>query len=279
MKAKWRSMASCLKIALLLLAIGLGAAPQAYPQLCEIRFAAFNKDRYVYDPVDNECDTGGFHSAPFGNWGVTTESSDKVDGRQFDGWRHVHLACDNNDICKAVCTDAWYEWNSCTFHEWSPPNSTLYNYNNNTQQQSTTGENYHAEGSAAYSVSCPEDSDGDGHRESGGCMGTLSGDFSVSGHRMKLYELDGSGRFGRLLSEDTFVEELRFPVLAVTTDNVDCSVDYCSESAVVGWQNPYSWSSSKASEKAAIMILEAEYSDPDQNCCDGPFSDGCEDQE
>ena len=251
----------------MLLSIGLGAAPQVYPQDCEVDFSVFNKDRYVYGPVDAECDTGGPHSAPFGNWGVKTETSDKEDGNQFQGWCRNRYLCDNNNTCKRHCTDAWYEWNSCTFHEWSPPNRDFYNYNNNTQQRSTRGVNDHGGGAFYVSVSCPYDSNGDGVNDAGGCAEVFSRGFSISNHQMKLYELDGAGRVGRAVSKDTHVETLRFPSLEIDAGDIDCDdADYCGRSEVGDWESPTRSSSRKTSAKAAIQIVQAVFSDPDSAC-------------
>ena len=278
MKTKERNTASSLGVPLLLLAIGLGAAPQVYPQVCEIEFSVLNKDRYVYGPVDNECSTSGGHSAPFGNWGVKTEISDKLDGHQFQGWCQFKFLCDNNDDCDWHCTDRWYEWNSCTYHEWSPPNSDFYNYNSNTQQRSTRGNNQHGGGRASLDApSCPSDSDGDGVNDAGGCKEALSRGFSVDGHRMELYELDGKW-IGRWFSSDTLVETLRFPGLEIAARDIDCDdADYCSESEVGRWRSPSNASSSgKTSAKAAIQIVRAVFSDPDSDCpCDPLLDPGC----
>lgn len=86
-------------------------APQALGQVCKVTYETVNKDRYVYGRIDNEC--SGFHTKPFGNWGVDTEASNRVDGRQFEGWCHFRHACDRDGNCKWHCRDSWYEWNSC----------------------------------------------------------------------------------------------------------------------------------------------------------------------
>lgn len=274
MKTKERNTASSLGVPLLLLSIGLGAAPQAHAQDCEIEFSVFNKDRYVYGPVATECGGGVWpfkHSAPFGNWGVKTETSDKEDGNQFQGWCRNRYLCDNNNRCKRHCTDAWYEWNSCTTHsQWSPPNSDFYNYNNNRQQKSTRGDNQHGGGYATLGAPCPSDSDGDGVNDEGGCKATLSRGFSVRGHRMELYELDPA-------SPDTHVETLRFPTLTIAAGSLKCSADYCGKSAVGGWQSPSNArSSSKTSAKAAVQIIRAVFSDPDSDCpCDPQVDPSC----
>lgn len=252
---------------LLLLFIGIAWKGEA--QVCTISYSVFNKDRYVHGPINTECSTSGAHSAPFGNWGVNTESSDRKDGRQFEGWCSYRRLCDNNGKCKRYCEDGWYEWNSCTFHEWSPPNDDFYNHDDGTEQKSTRGTNHHGSGSANLSVSCPYDSDGDYYSESGGCAEVLENGFDITGHSMDLYELDGKGRIGRLFSKDTKVGTLKFPMLKVSTSSDLCDVGSCSESAVGGWSSSStSKSTSKASAKAAIQVTQAIYSDPYSNCED-----------
>ena len=274
MKTKERSMVSSLKFPLLLLSIGLGVTPQIYPQqgICEVQFSVLNTDRYVYGPVAAECAQGIWpvqHSRPFGNWGVKTETTDKEDGRQFEGWCHNRYLCDNNDDCKRHCTDEWYEWNSCTFHEWSPQSgSDFYNYNNETQQRSTRGPNHHGGGGFRLSASCPYDSDGDGYNESGGCKEALAGGFGVSGHRMELYELDP-------WAPDAHVETLRFPTLRISAATVDCDdVDYCGATGTGELQSPTSSSSSRTSAKAVIAITRAVFSDPYSQCCEPMLNPG-----
>ena len=278
MKAKLRSIVSGLEAVLLLLALALGAAPQLYAQaghtgICEVRYKVWNKDRYVYGPVNAEC--GGIHSAPFGNWGVRTESTNKHDGHQFDGWCRNRILCDNNNRCKQHCIASWYQWNSCTTHSaWSPPNRDFYNHNNNTQQKTTRGNNHHGNGRAMHVVSCPYDSDGDGIFESGGCKELFAGGYSIRGHRMDLYELDPA-------SSDTLVTRLDFPTLTMSAAAAGCNdVHSCGESRLGTWQGSktYSWIASKASAKAAIQIVYAQFSDPTSACCDPTEDPTCSTQ-
>lgn len=249
---------------LLILCIGMAWKGEA--QICVIGYSVFNKDRHVHGPINNECSSGGLHSAPFGNWGVDTESSDLHDGRQFEGWCKYRRLCDNNGDCKLYCKDQWYEWNSCTFHEWSPPNNDFYNHNNGTEQKSTRSMNLHGSGSVNLSVSCPYDSDGDYYNESGGCAEVLENGFNIAGHRMELYELDGK-RIGRWFSKDTKVGTLRFPMLRVSTSSDLCDVGGCSKSSIGTWSSSSRSSSTrKASAKAAIQLTQVFYSDPYSNC-------------
>lgn len=102
------------------------------------------------------------HTAPFGNWGVDTESSGRRDGHQFQGWCHNRRLCDNNGDCDDYCEDDWHEWNSCTsdLSEYSPPNDEFYNHADGWQQKSTEGTNTHGAGRLNLVVDCPVDTDG-----------------------------------------------------------------------------------------------------------------------
>lgn len=260
---------------LALFAFGATVLPQALAQQCTVRYETVNKDRYVYGRIDTEC--SGIHSKPFGNWGVDTEASNRIDGRQFEGWCHNVRACDRDGTCKWHCRDRWYEWNSCTYHAWAPPLSGFYNHNNNSQQRSTRGLNAHGTGEASFPVGCPEDTDGDSVEDRGGCIEPLRGDFEVYGHRMNLYELDGKGKL-RAFMNDTYVETLQFPSLTVSRSIASCTdVDGCDVGLVGTWDSPHSppSASRKTDAKVAIRILSLQFSDSANICCD-PISEGCE---
>ena len=61
----------------------------------------YNDARLVHGPVNVECGgaSDGWHSEPFGNWGVDSPYGRKRDGYQFSGWHS---------------DDGWLQWNSCT---------------------------------------------------------------------------------------------------------------------------------------------------------------------
>src|SRR5713226_6868610 len=129
--------------AIVLSALALAALP-APAQLCRLSVAGLNQSRKVTGSIHAECPEDIFHSAPFGNWGVTSNFGQKRDGHQFDGWCHESRVCDNSGFCKTDCQDGWYEWNSCTDHPlYRAPNCTLYNAANCTEQVTTNGVNVH----------------------------------------------------------------------------------------------------------------------------------------
>lgn len=267
------------RILRVLAAIVLAATvlPQAFGQLCRVSYETVNKDRYVYGRINNECT--GPHSKPFGNWGVDTESSNRVDGRQFEGWCRFRRACDRNGNCKWHCRDSWYEWNSCTYGAWAPPLVGFYNHNNHSQQRSTRGVNVHGTGTMSYSNGCPVDSDGDHINDRGGCVRPLGyrRNFTISGHRMALYELDGKG-LTRYISTDSHVETLRYPTLSVPASVVSCTeADGCEPGVVGTWSGPSRPPASyrKTDAKAAIRIKRLEFSDEESLCCD-PLVEECD---
>ncbi len=166
-------------------------------------------------PVDTECPSS-VHTAPFGNWGVTSNFGGKVDGHQFDGWCHNSVVCDNSGACRTYCTSGWYQWNSCTSDPlYRAPNCSLYNTPDCRSQASVTGVNIHGTMEVDVPVGCPRDVDADGVADEGGCR-----DVPVYDHGpnfMSLYELDP-------YSPDMLVQTLYFPATPVATG---CGVYGC----------------------------------------------------
>ncbi len=157
-------------------------------QVCRFLIDAFNKERDVWGPVHTECGAG-LHSAPFGNWGVSSNFGTKQDSHQFNGWCRYSYVCDNFSNCKTECQDPWYQWNSCTdIAQYSPPNCTLYNAGSCTTQTTVTGTNYYGGYYMDLSTDCPYDWDGDGQCDEGGCMDITSLSFGTN--YMSIYELD-----------------------------------------------------------------------------------------
>ena len=156
------------------------------------------------------------HTAPFGNWGVTSNFGQRLDGRQFEGWCRDHRACDNQGNCSVNCRDNWYEWNSCTDDPlFKPPNCTLYNDRDCTEQVTATGVNVLGTVSVDVPVSCPVDRNADTVLDEGGCRDVAS--FSRGTNFMTLYELDP-------LTGDDLVQTLYYPPAPVrlACDSLSC---------------------------------------------------------
>jgi uncharacterized protein (TIGR03437 family) len=189
-------------LALVLLAAGAGEA-----QVCRVSVAGLNRARHVTGPVHAEC-PDQLHSAPFGNWGVTSNFGHKLDGRQFEGWCHDnHEMVDNTGQRRRVCGDRWLEWNSCTDNaSFRAPNCTLYNAAECTEQASTSGVNVLGTQSVDLPVACPADVDGDGQLDQGGCSDIRT--YSHGANFMSIYELDPA-------TGDDLIQTLIYPETVV----------------------------------------------------------------
>ena len=186
-------------------------------QVCKISAAGLNRDRRVLGPVNTEC--GGIHSAPFGNWGVTSNFGRILDAGQFQGWCHESEVQFNGEgeTPKVVCGSSHYQWNSCTSHEkYSAPNCTLYNAADCTEQHTTTGVNVLGTVEIWEPVGCPVDADNDGLADYGGCADIDS--FEHGDNFMSVYELDP-------FTGDQLVQTLYYPRAPVA---LDCDVSGCS---------------------------------------------------
>lgn len=203
---------------------------QAWAQVCRLSVAGLNRNRSVSGPVSAEC-PAPLHSAPFGNWGVTSNFGGKLNGHQFDGWCHDTRVCDNNGNCREVCRDGWYEWNSCTTHAlYQPPNCTLYNAKDCTEQVTTTGVNVLGTQTVDIPVSCPTVSPSSQTLDRGGCNDVRN--YSRSNNFMSLYELDP-------VTGDELVQSMYFPSLLV---DLACNAWGCP-AAGSNWLPPVSYDS------------------------------------
>lgn len=206
----------CARAALLVLTFAIIAAGVCRAQVCRLSVAGLNRERRVMGPVNAEC-PDRLHSAPFGNWGVTSNFGHKLDGHQFDGWcSNNQEVMDNSGARRRVCGTRWHEWNSCTDHElYRAPNCTLYNSANCTEQVSTTGVNVLGTQFVEIPVSCPADTDGDGQLDQGGCNDVRT--YSHGTNFMSIYELDP-------ITGDDLIQTLIYPetVVELTCDFWGC---------------------------------------------------------
>jgi uncharacterized protein (TIGR03437 family) len=180
----------------------LTLVPALAGQVCRISVSGLNRNRRVIGPVNTEC-PAPLHSTPFGNWGVTSNFGPRRDAHQFDGWCRDSRVTLNNGDSKNVCGSQWYQWNSCTSHaDFRPPNCTLFNAADCTEQVSTTGVNVLAAQALELPVGCPLDTDGDGLADIGGCRDLRS--YAHGTNFMTIYELDP-------ITGDELVQTLIFP--------------------------------------------------------------------
>lgn len=195
------------------LIITSGLAVQA--QHCRIQYNMRNDNRYIWGaPLYAECPGDGIifpHSAPFGNFAVSSNVGDLDDSNQWPGWNGPW-----ND------PDRTYEWSACS-SVYPPPDCEFYNANSCTDQVSTSGSqgdygNYGG-GWVYLSVSCPEDWNGDEIVDMGGCLDVDGMQFTVSGNFTSVYEYDPGGGH-------EFIRTLHYPTRSVT---LDCPTDdYCN---------------------------------------------------
>jgi uncharacterized protein (TIGR03437 family) len=234
-----------------MLAMGLSG------QVCRITTSGLTRNRRVDGPIHAEC-PHPIHSAPFGNWGVTSNFGQKENGHQFQGWCHETRICDNKGNCRTECRDGWYEWNSCTdIDEFRAPNCTLYNDKDCTAQVSTTGENTHGTRTVDVRVACPRASTPGGVSETGGCAEVRS--FDMGNNFLSLYELDP-------VDGDDLVQTLYFPLIPLA---MRCGVFGCVPGQTE-WRGPIGFDSpaspGKVSAEFSLRVSEAMYLDTSGAC-------------
>lgn len=243
-------------LALLSFLCGAAALPAA-AQVCRVSVAGLNQNRRVMGPIHAECPPS-LHSVPFGNWGVTSTFGQKGDSRQFEGWCRDSRVCDNNGNCRTLCTDGWYEWNSCTdIPLFQPPNCTLYNAKDCTEQATTRGINVHGTRIIDLPVRCPRDTSNDGIADEGGCRDVR--EVSSGTNFMSLYELDpGTG--------DNLVQSVYFPELVV---KLDCTAWGC-RAASSDWVTPSFYDSPSSPPKVfaevSMVVNSAVFLNNNRSC-------------
>lgn len=257
-----------------LVALAVALAVQSHGRVCEIVYEMQNKDPKVRGPVANiECGLPQETStAPFGNWGIETESSRRY-RHQFQGWCHNTERCYTNDPtkCKTYCKKDWYEWNSCTNDaKFSPANRKLYNDDNGAKQKSSrSGKNTQGQGHVNFVVSRPIDTNGDPIADSGGCEDALNHGFTLAGHRMEMWELDHRRPF------DDKVGTLRFPPLTAPTGGTNCHIYGCDGGRVGSFRSKKS-GTTIVSATAAVRVTEARFVDYNGSCSDALEDPTCD---
>ncbi|MCZ2147077.1 MAG: hypothetical protein LC126_04815 [Bryobacterales bacterium] len=237
--------------------LGLMLALPALSQVCRLSVAGLNRNRRVVGAITAEC-PNPIHSAPFGNWGVTSNFGVKHDGHQFDGWCHNTPICDNAGNCRTDCTDGWYEWNSCTNHDlYKAPNCTLYNSAGCTEQATVTGINVIGTQTVDIPVSCPSTSAGAATYNQGGCNEVRQ--YSRNNNFLSLYELDP-------VTGDELVQSVYYPSLLIP---LECNAWGCP-AAGSEWASPIGWDSPKEPAKVfaemAMVVNSGAFVDSGNAC-------------
>lgn len=195
---------------------------RAQSATCVIVGRAVNINRKVLAPVNGvhiavECPGFTLHTAPWGNWGASSNVGTKQDGDQFQGWK-----------CGDKC-----QWNSCT-SSYPPPSCTYYNDVSCTKQKTTKGTNDHG-GFAVrqYVVGCPRF-----YRDGtviGGCQQVPAGTAAtLSQNFMTLYELDWP-------DADDLVQSMYFPNLTAALGSCDpwsCTAGTSAWAAPTSYDTP-----------------------------------------
>jgi uncharacterized protein (TIGR03437 family) len=229
-----------------LIPIYLLAASVLPAQVCRLSVAGLNQSRSVTGAIHAECPgIGVVHTAPFGNWGVSSNYGQKHDSHQFDGWCHDMRVCDNTGVCRTDCTDGWYEWNSCTDESaYTAPNCTLYNAQDCTAQATSTGINVHGTKLVDIGVRCPQDTNGDGFPDQGGCADLRT--YTSDTNFMSLYELDP-------VCCDDLVQTVYFPTTSVS---LSCDAWGCGPAAS-GWVKPSFYNDPASPAKISAELATA----------------------
>jgi len=185
--------------------------PSAFSQTCTVSSAGLNSWRRVMGPVTAEC-PGSIHSAPFGNWGVTSNFGPKVNGNQFQGWHFSNNERQWNSCTPQFTGCSYMNWDNCT-------QQVTVNYGSSIMPTNVLGTV-----GAQWGVECPRDWNSDGRCDTGGCTNFTS--YTTNNNYMSLYELDPGWW-------DELVQSLYFPS---TTVNTTCDAFGCSpaEGSFVG---------------------------------------------
>lgn len=199
---------------------------------CTVTLEGQNRNRTVAGAVNVECGAG-VHSAPFGNWGVSSNYGGVTDTDQFRGWKHE----DGPPTKK--------QWNSCTTSvaQYHPPNCAYYNASGCKTQASSATVN-HGVYSYRYSGNqCPQTLAPD-NPPLPGCSNMSGVSVTKSSNYMTVYELDWP-------DGDDLVETLYFPGTSVTLGS--CNYEGCPK-RTTGWVDMTSSTSSSADVEAELRM-------------------------
>lgn len=223
---------------LLTLQVFAPALSAQHNEYCVIEYSGDNRNRTVAGRIRAECPGQGrvwpLHSAPFGNWGVTSNYGRSSDGQQFPGWHKERISG----------TRRWsWQWNSCTTHpNYAPPNSRYYNANGSTTQRTTRGTSRH--GTRLYRVQVPCRGNHVFPLPSNGCSNSnVPSSFGFTENFMSLYELDWDGA--------TLIETLYFPRTQVSITNCN---QYGCTGGTSAWQDVSRSTSSSADVDAEMRM-------------------------
>ena len=221
---------SLLILSLLLVSLsGVLHAQSGREEVCIVTLIGQNGNRTVAGAVNKACGAGS-HSAPWGNWGVSSNYGRNQDTDQFRGWKWK----DGPSTKK--------QWNSCTTkkEQFRAPSYRYYNASNYTTQASS-GVVIHGERHYRFAPRlCRQYSE----EPTPGCRGASRKTFSQSDNYMTVYELDWP-------DSDDLIETLNFPGTSITFGT--CTQNGCPEKTS-GWRSMSSSTSREADLRAQLRM-------------------------
>ncbi len=200
---------------------GLTAQETGLTDYCVAFYTGENHSRIIGNnsTIRVECD-GDIHSAPFGNWGVTSNFGKVADSNQFPGWKRGRAWRTREEI---------WQWNSCTGSsgiKYGRGSARYYNGDSDSPkdyQYSTRG--IASPGNRVYRKPIPcEGSSAEPLPSSNGCKFAFRS-WTQPTNFMSLYELDWNG--------NSLVTTLYYPSITVS---LNCDYYGCSE-GVSDWQD------------------------------------------
>ncbi len=196
---------------------------------CRTEIVIQNRNRRATEGAQLRAECPGIiHSAPFGNWGVTSAYAGRSNGKQFMGWKR---------------SGSQYHWNTCTVspYRWQAPDRRLPGkapYMNATRrngwywsQQSNT--NQRQSRTVHYSWISLRDT----------CRTLYQGVYDSRDLTMQVFELDPAWR-------DEKIAEIEYEDVGI---NLRCSSDWnCS--GQTSWMSPTRVSPSSSKVTALLHI-------------------------
>lgn len=233
----------CKLVGLALLA-ALISVPHGYGQYCRATISMINAARHVVGDVNAECPPS-WHSATWGNWGVSSNFGGLSDGDQFRGWKVF---------------GSQGQWNSCTRDHIRDTDLIYYNHDHNGNG---LGDDQWQDSAHIYTgiqfdmwMDCPHDTDYDGQCDTGGCLDLRYG-IGVGGQFLSLYELDWP-------DGDDFITTL-YVDSGCCSVTPSCTWDWCSE-AYSAWYPTVSSTNVNITANVIMKFWYAEFVDSNNYC-------------
>lgn len=204
-----------------------------------------NAARHVVGEVNAECPPS-WHSAGWGNWGVSSNWGGVNNTDQFRGWKPE---------------GSQGQWNSCTQDHIRDTDNIWYNHDHNGNG---LGDDQYIDTAWIYTggqidmfADCPMDTDGDGQCDTGGCLDLNSSWFSVGGQFLSLYELDWDG--------DDFITTL-YAHQNCCSVNMSCDAYSCSGPVYSPWYPTVLSTNTDITANVIMQVSNAQFIDDGSYC-------------